>query len=208
MKTVAALYVQTGGCYFGLEGCDPWDEKRDARLYDGPHPVVAHPPCERWGRYWFGGPSVRVRKELGDDGGCFALALAAVQLHGGVLEHPAGSKAWREFRLTPPRRGGGWTVDRPGVSFVCEVEQGHYGHLARKKTWLYWSTNAGRTLLPSLTWGGSSASMRLDEGFHSSAERVAARAAGVAPRRRLTKQQNAATPVPFRDLLLSLARLA
>lgn len=53
--TVAALYVQTNGVYFGLDDVDPWDEKRDARLYDGPWPVVAHPPCEQlaplaWGR--------------------------------------------------------------------------------------------------------------------------------------------------------------
>lgn len=48
-ETVAALYVETGGCYFGLEDVDPWDIHRDARLYPGPWPVVAHPPCERWG---------------------------------------------------------------------------------------------------------------------------------------------------------------
>ena len=30
--TVAALYVQAGGCYFELDGVDPWDEARDARL--------------------------------------------------------------------------------------------------------------------------------------------------------------------------------
>ena len=32
---IAALYVATGGCYFGLDGVDPWDEARDARLYAG-----------------------------------------------------------------------------------------------------------------------------------------------------------------------------
>jgi hypothetical protein len=29
---------------------------------------------------------------------------------------------------TGPDRFGGW---------VCQVEQGHYGHLSRKATWLY-----------------------------------------------------------------------
>lgn len=54
-QMVAALYVTTGGVYFGLPGVDPWDETRDARRYSGPWPVVAHPPCQRWGRYWSGG---------------------------------------------------------------------------------------------------------------------------------------------------------
>ena len=42
---IAALFVHKGGAYFGLPDVDPWDEARDARLYPGPHPVVAHPPC-------------------------------------------------------------------------------------------------------------------------------------------------------------------
>ena len=31
MSTVAALFVETGGCYFGLAEVDPWDLARDAR---------------------------------------------------------------------------------------------------------------------------------------------------------------------------------
>lgn len=72
MKTVAALYVQKNGAYWNLPGVDPWDEERDARLYDGPHPVVAHPPCQRWGKFWAGSPAViaetGIRKKKGDDG--------------------------------------------------------------------------------------------------------------------------------------------
>lgn len=48
---IAALYVETNGSYYGLDNVDPWDETRDARLYDGPYPVVAHPPCQLWGRF-------------------------------------------------------------------------------------------------------------------------------------------------------------
>ena len=47
LPTVAALYVETDGCYFDLNGVDPWDISRDARNYPGPHPVVAHSPCQR-----------------------------------------------------------------------------------------------------------------------------------------------------------------
>ena len=44
---VTSLYVQAGGAYYGIPDVDPWDETRDARLYQGPWPVVAHPPCAR-----------------------------------------------------------------------------------------------------------------------------------------------------------------
>lgn len=107
---IAAIYVATGGVYFGLPDVDPWDISRDARLYTGPWPVVAHPPCQRWGRYWHGGPSAKVRQTKGDDSGCFASALASVRRWGGVLEHPEASAAWGAFELnTPPQI---WRVDR------------------------------------------------------------------------------------------------
>ena len=199
---IAALYVQTGGCYFGLDGVDPWDEPRDARTYPGPWPVVAHPPCARWGRYWFGGPSARVRRELGDDGGCFASALAAVRQWGGVLEHPAHSHAWRRFGITPPRPRQGWTFPGHHRGRSCHVEQARYGHRARKATWLY----AVLPAYPELDWRESPPGVRHDEGFHSTAERRAARAQGLAPIERQGKRERAATPAEFRDLLISMAR--
>src|SRR5438067_13034090 len=107
---VAALFVERGGVYFGLDDVDPWDEERDARLYAGPWPVVAHPPCNRWSRL-----SAGVRR--GQDGGCFAAALDAVRTYGGVLEHPAHSQAWPAFDLQRPISGS-WTkrLDDPGWS--------------------------------------------------------------------------------------------
>lgn len=199
---IAALFVATGGCYFGLPGVDPWDVQRDARLYDGPHPVVAHPPCERWGRYARGGPSARVPRLVGDDGGCFAAALAAVRRFGGVLEHPEASLAWDHFGLPRPARTGYWTRC-PGGAWTCCVEQGHYGHRARKATWLY----AVMPNPPELIWGPARGE-RLDEGFHSTEERRAARGSGQAPRARLSTAENIATPLQFRDVLLSIARNA
>ncbi len=231
---IAALYVEgpPRGVYCGLPDVDPWPAERDARLYAGPHPVVAHPPCERWGRYWHGGPSARVRRVKGDDGGCFAAALAAVRRWGGVLEHPEASAAWEAFGLHRPPRDGGWILADPlgGPAyggFTCCVEQGHYGHRARKATWLY---ACGVVALPSLRWGPSGTRSRLDPGYHSAEERKAFRSnrtldpvaarrksqwmdeeearTGLKHFRRLTATERRATPLPFRDLLLDIARSA
>jgi hypothetical protein len=194
---IAALYVATGGCYFGLPGVDPWDETRDARLYAGPHPVVAHPPCARWGRYWFGGPLLVAkgipRKTLGDDGVCFAAALASVREWGGILEHPAGSHAWAKFGLKAPPRNGGWVRADMGGGWTCCVEQGHYGHRARKPTWLY----AVRTERPALIWGPSNAPTGATKRSSKGGELE-----------QLSKRECLATPLPFRDLLIGLAEMA
>ncbi len=188
---IAALYVETGGCYYGIEGVEPWDKARDARLYDGPWPVVAHPPCERWGRFatWHGG-------NVGEDGGCFSAALAAVMRFGGVIEHPAHSLAWRYFGLPKPDRQG-WGAT-PEDTFVCHVEQGHYGHPARKATWLFYR---GRTP-PDLIWGPSEQRLparRLAERGYESARRC-----GVVAN--MSSRQRQRTPPAFRDALLSIAR--
>ncbi len=199
---VAALFVMPDGPYFGLRSVDPWDATRDARKYAGPHPVVAHPPCERWGRYWSGGPSARVRRKKGDDDGCFAAAIARVEHFGGVLEHPEASHAWSAFGLVRPPKSGGWIQTRKG--WTCCVEQGHYGHLARKATWLY---VVCKNKPPELKWGSSGPKQRLDLGYHSAAERRSkrdGRRTGMVER--LSKKQCAATPPPFRNLLLRLAR--
>jgi hypothetical protein len=200
---IGALFVQTGGTYFGIPGVVPWDKEKDARRYFGPWPVVAHPPCERWGRYWSGGPSAKVRRKRGDDSGCFESALRAVRTWGGILEHPADSSAWEIFGLMYPPRSGGWIVADWIGGWTCCVEQGHYGHRARKATWLY----ANGVELPSLTWGPSNGT-RLEDGFHSNEERARARAAGIKPLERLSAVERLATPVPFRDLLISIARSA
>jgi hypothetical protein len=211
---VAALFVDRRGPYWGRDDVDAWDEKRDARTYAGPYSVVCHPPCQRWGRYHSGGPNPNARRrELGDDNGCFEFALHAVRKYGGVLEHPEASHAFKALGLGAPPKTGGWHVAPRG--WICCVEQNHYGHSARKATWLYCAgdfqveTFAYRVLsgLPELIWG-KSAGIRLDEGFHSKAERDAARAAGKQPVKRLSTVQNIVTPPAFAELLIGLARAA
>jgi hypothetical protein len=200
---IAALFVARGGCYFGLPDVDPWDISRDARGYSGPWPVVAHPPCARWGRYWSGGPVAVTRKRLGDDEGCFAAALSAVRRWGGILEHPEGSHAWRVFELNMPPRCGGWVVADWDGGWTCCIEQGAYGHRARKATWLY-----GHGIdPPSLLWGSAPGDfVWIDGGFHSPVERRRAIKTGAC--QRLSHRQRAATPVKFRDLLLAIAATA
>jgi hypothetical protein len=208
---IAALYVMPGGCYYGLEGVDPWDEARDARRYTGPWPVVAHPPCERWGQYATGGPNPAARRRIvGDDGGCFAAALASVRRWGGVLEHPRASKAWARFSIPAPPHTGGWVfVGRADgrTEWTCHVEQRHYGHRARKATWLFAVLPDGVSP-PSLVWGEAEPGLRLDAGFHSKEERAACHALDGHARERMGKRERTATPVPFRDLLISIARMA
>lgn len=196
-RTVAALYVETGGVYTGLEGVDAWTIERDARLYAGPHPVVAHPPCARWCRL-AGLVEARWGHRRGEDGGCFAAALDAVRTWGGVLEHPAYSDAWAAFSLPVPVRHGGWHGGMCG-GFSAHVEQGRYGHVAKKATWLY----AFGVELPTLRWGSDleSRSEALVSwcGNHTAADEK---------RPRVGKAAAARTPLAFRDLLIGIARTA
>lgn len=208
MIVIAALFVETDGCYSGQPGVIPWDKKRDARLYSGPHPVVAHPPCQRWGKMWFGQPlhvkKTGERKKKGDDDGCFKAALYAVRSFGGVLEHPEGSHAYEHFGISPPPREGGWVRADNYGGYTCCVEQGRYGHYARKATWLY----AVGCKLPELAWGKSEAKLdpavveRMGLKRAKRLGEVGAKGGGKDSKPRI------ATPEAFRDVLLSIARTA
>jgi hypothetical protein len=212
-RTVAALYVEPEGCYIGVPGVDPWDEARDARTYAGPHPVVAHPPCQRWGRFWHGSTRKPHQYKLGDDGGCFRAALDAVQRFGGVIEHPADSHAWKAFGIERPPREGGWKIAHvPRVTgsgsmvmFTCCVYQGHYGHDSGKPTWLV-TAGLGLMELPTLKWGKTEQRLpqwMIDRYGYEKARRIGVVA--MVGGKNKTAIRNA-TPEPFRDVLLSIAR--
>jgi hypothetical protein len=134
----------------------------------------------------------------GDDG-CFAAALAAVRRFGGILEHPAYSNAWKVFRLPRPNPDGGWWHDLSGLS-VCHVEQGHYGHMARKATWLI----AVGTKCPTLIWGPAPQRLpqiALDRYGYEKARRTGVMAyVGGKDKSKI----RAATPPEFRDVLLAM----
>jgi hypothetical protein len=183
---IAALFVEKGGAYFDLEGVDPWDIERDARTYDGPWAVVAHPPCDRWHQL----SAVNAKRwgfKIDEDGGCFASALAAVRKFGGILEHPAESRAFKHHGIPEPVSGG-WQRTIDG-DWVTEVDQAAYGHRARKRTWLLYS---GDSLPPPLNWKPTPGEMQI--GFFDKQRPI------------MRKREAMATPVEFRDLLISMAR--
>lgn len=196
----AILFTMENSPYRKHADVDLWGIERDARNYSGPSPVVAHPPCERWGRYWHGGPSARVRRVKGDDADCFLSALSSVLQFGGVIEHPAASAAWSHFGINKPPRTGGWVPAGPLGGWTCCVDQGHYGHRAQKATWLYTTG----PFLPELTWGKSEGKVRLNVGYYSAEERRRAIKTGGC--QVLSKRQRTETPAPFRHLLIHIAK--
>ena len=192
---IAALFVHKNGVYFGLPDVDPWDEARDARLYPGPFPVIAHPPCSRWCRL-AGLVEARWGHKRGDDGGCFESALASVRRYGGVLEHPAYSDAWAAFGLPPPLPSGGWTRSRCG-GYTAHVEQGRYGHIAKKATWLF----AFGADLPELRWGANP-----DGASTALVSWCGNKVARMPDCPRVGKDAAARTPPEFRSVLIDIAR--
>ena len=205
---VAALYVERGGPYFSMPDVDPWDVERDARLYGGPHPVRRAAPCG-------GAPAVRAlvqacrilrgarlrqarrRRWVLRGGDCSGETV------GGVLEHPAVSSAWAAFGLRLPRRAGGWMRADDLGGWTCHVDQSHYGHLSIKQTWLY----AHGVDLPWLTLGVAPNGRKLVSALPGDSEKRR-RAIRTGQLQRLSHMQRIATPAPFRDLLLSMARTA
>lgn len=188
---VAALYVQPDGCYAGEAGIDAWDEKRDAREYTGSLPVIAHPPCQLWGALAF----VNYKRWGGEhnkpenDVGCFESALANVNRCGGVLEHPAKTRAFKKYDLEKPKSIG-W--QKSGNGWVCEVWQSAYGHRANKATWLYY---VGKTPPFELRW-------ERRKGSHQVGGAEAGRDTN---KPTLSKREANATPIEFRDKLIKLA---
>ncbi|WP_430389667.1 DNA methyltransferase [Dyella sp. 20L07] len=199
-QPIAPLRVETDGAHFGVDGAAPWDEQRDARRYTGPHRVVAHPPCQRQGRYWRGAPNRPNQHRLGE----FASALTAVRNCGGVIEHPADSKAWAFFGLQTPSKSGSWIRADTLDGWTCHVEQGHHGHISRKSTRLY----AVGTDLPELKWGSSGQRIRpvaLARYGYEKARRIGVMA--MIGGKDKTRLRNA-TPHQFRDRLIPIARSA
>lgn len=122
---VAVLFARADSTYKALPDCEVYDAARDARTYDGPWPVVAHPPCRAW---------ATLRHHAlprPDERNLARLAVALVREFGGVLEHPHRTKLWEAQRL--PAVG---QRDAFG-GFTLVIDQNWWGHRAQKRTRLY-----------------------------------------------------------------------
>lgn len=111
---VAALFVAHSGPYFKMDGVECWGVA--AEMYDGPHPIIAHPPCGPWGKC-----RTLCKYQKAQHG---IEAIELVHRWCGVVEQPAGSTLFRDH-------------GRPG-HIIEEVDQYDWGHKIRKPTLLYW----------------------------------------------------------------------
>lgn len=122
---VAVLFARKDSFYKTLPCVDVYDMERDARTYDGPWPVVAHPPCRAWGGL------KHMANPRPDERNLARLSVALVREFGGVLEHPKKSTLWPAQGLPAPGRRdcfGGFTLP---------INQNAWGHRAEKATLLY-----------------------------------------------------------------------
>jgi hypothetical protein len=123
---IGVLFARQDSRYKQLPGYDVYDIDRDARNFNESYPVIAHPPCRAWGRL------SHMANPRPDEKDLAWFALDKVRKNGGVLEHPKGSKLWKEALLPMtgemPDKFGGFTI---------LIDQYHFGHVARKWTHLY-----------------------------------------------------------------------
>lgn len=124
-EPVAVLFARRDSIYKTLPELDVWDEERDARLYTGKGPVIAHPPCRAFGRLRQFAKPLPWEKDLA------YWSVDTVRANGGVLEHPATSRLWADKGLPAPGKR-----DASG-GFTLPILQKDFGHRADKSTWLY-----------------------------------------------------------------------
>jgi hypothetical protein len=123
-KRYAALFVREDSAYKKRPEWEAFDAKRDATSYDGDLPVVAHPPCRAWGQLSHMANPRPGEKELA------FFAVDQVRRCGGILEHPAGSKLFKQY--LPSVHG---FCDSYGYTIL--IDQFDFGHIAHKPTLLY-----------------------------------------------------------------------
>lgn len=138
---VAILCADTISNYFKIPDLDIYTIERPAELFDGPGPVIAHPPCAQWSRmHAFANFSK-------DDLDTAAFCVDMVKEYGGLLEQPAGSSLFKYF----------------GLKVTYSVDQSWWGFPARKRTYLY--SNGVR--LEPMPLPGSLRKLKLSENMNA-----------------------------------------
>ena len=186
MSEVVALYIDDHGPYPALLGADAcWGVARDARLYRGPWPVVAHPPCGPWGM-------LREHCKY-QDPSCAPRAFEQVREFGGMLEHPAHSRIFRHICAPFP----GELPDAWGGR-TWAVNQLAWGHKCSKPTWLYVVGVQASEVAGGVRTGGVATHILTRD------RRLAERD----PRPEVSSNVRSLSPVAFAEWLIHLARRA
>lgn len=123
-KKVSVLFTQQNSIYQDLN-VECWDEKKDARNWEGGNAIIAHPPCRGWG-------TLRgLAKHIPGEKYLAVWSIKQIRTWGGILEHPRNSYLWKYLNLPLPGsydEYGGWTLN---------IQQHWFGHKCRKNTFLY-----------------------------------------------------------------------
>ena len=183
---VAALFVKTDSVYKSIPGVDCYDCERDARTFQGPLPIVTHPPGRGWGCLRQMSKASDDEKDLGP------WAVDQVRRWGGVLEHPRGSLLWRKCGL--PRAGR--ALDSYG-GFSLDVDQFWWGHRAQKRTWLY-VVGCSPADIPRMA-------LRIGRATHVVTNIHGLRSGDPGYRPEISKSERDATPPAFARWLIDLA---
>lgn len=181
---VSILFARQDSIYKTL-GVDVWDIDRDARLWPGGNPCVAHPPCRAWGQLKHFAKPRHDEKELA------LISVDFIRAQGGVLEHPSGSTLWDEKPLPLPGhtdKWGGYTID---------VDQFWFGHKAKKKTFLY-ICGVDKKDLPAIP-------MRFDLIEYTVSSKIKKKS-GRRLKKEITKAEREATPIAFAQWLIEVAQ--
>ncbi|MGZ4063935.1 MAG: hypothetical protein ACXVP0_13255 [Bacteroidia bacterium] len=130
MEKIQVLFCNEKSLYKTLRGrnrvhlCDVYDKKRNALTCEIKGAAIYHPPCRLWSRLRAFSTADENEKYLA------VWSVNKVRSYGGILEHPAQSSLWACMKL--PAVG-----QSDEFGFTIEVDQFHFGHKYRKRTWLY-----------------------------------------------------------------------
>ena len=122
---VSVLCAARNSMYHTIPAVVVYDKRRDARIFPGGTPIVAHPPCRSWSAFTkhLAKPEPG-EKELG------LWCCDQLRAWGGILEQPAHSGLFAAAGLPMPGQG-----ERDGV-WSLEVWQAWWGYESKKSTWL------------------------------------------------------------------------